>query len=225
MEVTWYGHATAGIRSGEHEFLIDPFFSGNPVAVTDPETLSPDYIIVTHGHADHVADVEDIGKRSGAQLISCPEICGWFAAKGLDNAHEMNIGGYAGFPFGRVKFTPAFHSSSLPDGTYGGMPMGVLLELDGRNVYHAGDTALFSDMELIGAAGLELAFLPIGGNFTMGPEEALDAVRLLRPKTVVPIHYDTFPPIRQDAEAFRRLVEEQTDARCLVPEPGATFSI
>jgi len=225
MEITWYGHATTGVRSGEQELLIDPFFTGNPVAVTDPDSLNTSFIIVTHGHADHVGDVENIGRRTGAQLVSCPEICGWFAAKGIDNAHEMNVGGSADFPFGRVTFTQAFHSSSLPDGSYGGMPMGVVLTLGGRRIYHAGDTALFSDMRLIGAGGLDLAFLPIGGNFTMGPEEALEAVKLLEPQTVVPIHYGTFPPIEQDAEAFRQLVEQETDARCLVPEPGGSFRL
>lgn len=223
--VTWHGHATVSLTDGESDILIDPFFSGNPSAVTAAADHDPDFIVVTHGHGDHVTDVAEIGRRSGAQLISNPEICGWFAGQGLENSSQMNIGGWAPYTFGRLKFTPAWHSSSLPDGTYGGMPMGVLLEVGGKNVYHAGDTALFSDMTLIGQVGLDLALLPIGSNFTMGPDEALEAVRLLKPDLVVPIHYNTFPPIRQDAAEFARRVEAETGSRCLVPAVSEAFEL
>ena len=137
----------------------------------------------------------------------------------------MNIGGSYDFPFGRVQFTPAWHSSSFPDGTYGGMPMGVLIESEGKRIYHAGDTALFSDMTLIGQNGLDLALLPIGSNFTMGPKDALEAVKLLKPKRVVPIHYNTFPPIKQDPEAFKAAVERHTDTECIILNAGEVLPI
>lgn len=206
VKATWHGHATVSLEADGHTLLIDPWFDGNPAAVSDGSKLDPDFIIVTHGHADHVGDVATTARRSGARLISSPEICDWFGAQGVEDSAAMNIGGWTRFPFGRIRFTPAWHSSSLPDGTYGGMPMGVVIELAGRRIYHAGDTALFSDMKLIGNEGLDLAFLPIGSNFTMDPVQAAEAAELLRPGTVVPIHYNTFPPIRQDAAAFSELL-------------------
>ena len=137
----------------------------------------------------------------------------------------MNPGGATEFPFGKVNFTPAWHSNSFPDGTYGGMPMGVVIESDGKRLYHAGDTALFSDMALIGQKGLDLALLPIGSNFTMDPEDALQAVKLLKPKQVVPMHYNTFPPIEQDPEAFKKAVESETDAECVVLQAGEVLTL
>lgn len=222
IRITWHGHATVSLEAGGHTLLIDPFLTDNPSAITTAASLEPDFVLLTHGHADHVADAADILRRTGALLISTPEITGWFEAQGVGNSHAMNIGGFTDFPFGRLKLTPAWHSNSLPDGSYGGMPTGLLLELDGRRVYHAGDTALFSDMKLIGEGGLDLAFLPIGSNFTMGPAEALQAVKLLNARSVVPIHFNTFPAIEQDAAAFARQVE-QNGARCLLPQPGEPF--
>lgn len=219
MKLTFLGHAAVRIEAGEHEILIDPFLKENPRAALGPDDVSPDYIVLTHGHGDHVGDTVELAERTGATVVSCPEICGWLGERGVES-HAMNIGGPYQFPFGSVRFTPAWHSSSLPDGTYGGMPMGVVLEVGARRVYHAGDTALFSDMALIGELGLDVALLPIGGNFTMGPECAVRAAKLLRARRVVPIHYDTFPVIRQDAHAFKRKVEEETDSECVVLEPG-----
>jgi L-ascorbate metabolism protein UlaG (beta-lactamase superfamily) len=224
VELIYLGHAGFCIRTAGHEVLIDPFLSGNPLAKHTPEDFSPSFVVLTHAHGDHVGDTEAIAKRSGAKVVSSVEIVNHLSKRGLEGL-GMNLGGSHAFPFGMVKFTPAWHSSSFPDGTYGGMPMGVVLTLEGKRLYHAGDTALFGDMALIGRQGLELAMLPIGDHFTMGPEDALEAVKLLRPKRVIPIHYTTFEPIRQDASAFKTAVEREPDSVCEVLEPGATLEL
>src|SRR5690606_932403 len=171
-----------------------------------------DFILVTHGHEDHVADVEAIAKRTGALLIGVYEICQWFQKRGVTNTLGMNLGGSTKQPFGRLKLTLAHHSSTMPDGSPGGNPAGLLLWLEGATVYFAGDTALFSDMERIGQAGLDLAVLPIGDLFTMGPEDSIEAIKLLKPKRVLPTHYNTWPPIAQDAEAWAEAVRRETSA-------------
>ena len=224
MELAYLGHSAFKLSLDGHELLIDPFLSGNPRSSAAPEDCSPSHILLSHAHGDHVGDTEAIARASGAMVVSSAEIAGYYAAKGL-RGHGMNIGGCFAFPFGRVRFTPAWHSSSFPDGTYGGMPMGIVLEVAGLRLYHAGDTALFADMSLIGEGGLDLALLPIGDNFTMGPEDALGAVRLLKPKRVIPIHYGTFPLIEQDPQVFKRLVEAQSDSECVILEPGAVLPL
>ncbi len=224
MTFHFLGQSGFSVRIGEHELLIDPFLTGNDLAVDKPDDFSPSHILLTHGHADHYGDTEEIAERSGATVVSSFEIAQYLEQKGI-GAHGMNPGGSFAFPFGRVKFTPAWHSNSLPDGTYGGMPMGVVLELEGKRIYHAGDTGLFSDMALIGRGGLDAALLPIGDNYTMGPEDALEAVKLLNPKRVVPMHYNTFPVIEQDPEAFKRSVESETDARVTVLQPGEALEL
>ncbi len=224
MQLHYIGHSAVELSGSFGSLLIDPFITGNPVASAEPEALNPSHIILTHAHGDHIGDTESIARRCGAVVVSSFEIVNYFSARGIAG-HGMNPGGGHQFPFGHVKFTPAWHSSSFPDGTYGGMPMGVVLELDGLRLYHAGDTALFGDMALIGRAGLDLALLPIGDNYTMGPDDALEAVRLLKPKRLVPIHYNTFDLIRQDAAAFKRRVELETDAECLVLQPGESTTL
>ena len=224
MKFTYYGHSTFHLETEGHSILIDPFISGNPHTDISPEAFSPSHIILTHAHGDHVGDTEAIAKRSGATVVSSFEIANYFGAKDL-TTHPMNPGGSRTFAFGKVKFTPAWHSSSFPDGTYGGMPMGVVIESSGKRAYHAGDTALFSDMSLIGRGGLDAAFLPIGSNFTMGPDDALEAAKLLQAKRIIPIHYNTFDPIKQDAEAFKRAVEQETDSACLVLKAGEVLDL
>lgn len=212
------------VRIGEHELLIDPFLTGNDKAVDKPEDFSPSYIILTHAHGDHYGDTEAIAKRSGATVISSFEVVTYLGKKDIQG-QPMNVGGQATFPFGTVKYTPAWHSNSLPDGTYAGMPSGIILGLEGKRIYHAGDTALFSDMALIGRGGLDLAILPIGDMLTMGPDDAVEAVKLLQPKQVIPVHYNTFPFIEQDANAFKKKVESETDASVTVLQPGESLEL
>jgi L-ascorbate metabolism protein UlaG (beta-lactamase superfamily) len=212
VKLTFLGHAAAALQIGSHEVLVDPFLTGNPKAAVEADTLSPQTIVITHAHADHVGDALAIAERCGATIVSAVEIVGKLQRDRVPGGHGKaafvgaNLGGRVAMPFGSLRFTPAWHSSSFQDGTYGGMPMGVLFEFGDLRVYHAGDTALFGDMALIGRHGLDLALLPIGGHYTMDPEEALEAVRLLRPRHVVPIHYGTFGLIEQDPLAFRDAV-------------------
>jgi L-ascorbate metabolism protein UlaG (beta-lactamase superfamily) len=219
-ELTWLGHGTWSINSAGCDLLLDPFLDDNPSCPVRSDQVAADFILVSHGHFDHIADAEKIARRTGATVIGTFEICQWLAAKGIENTHPMNIGGGHDFPFGRVKLTIAQHTSMLPDGANGGDPCGFLLSLDGGNVYFACDTGLFLDMQLIGRAGLELAVLPIGDNFTMGPDDALEAVKMLKPRRVVPVHSGTWPVIAQDADAWADRVNAETDAKPIVLEPG-----
>ncbi len=225
VKVTWYGHACFLIESAGHRLLTDPFLSGNPLAPVGANEVAADYILVSHGHGDHVGDTVAIARRTGATVISNFEIVTWLQEQGLQNLHAQHIGGGFDHPFGRLKLTLALHGSGLPGGRDGGNPTGFLLELQGRRIYHACDTGLFSDMALIGEGGLDLAILPIGDNFTMGPDDALRAVKLLRPGQVVPIHYNTFDVIKQDPHAFAARVAAETDATCVVLAPGACIAL
>ncbi|MFU8892415.1 MAG: metal-dependent hydrolase [Luteolibacter sp.] len=205
MKITYLGHSGFLIETASSRIAIDPFLTGNPVATMKASDVKCDYLILTHGHEDHSGDAEEIAKANDATLIANHEIAMFFAAKGVAKTHGMNPGGGFHFPFGRVKMTVAHHSSSMNAGAntlYMGVACGVVIEADGLRVYHAGDTALFSDMRLIARGGIDLALLPIGDNYTMGPDDALDALELLKPSITVPIHYNTWPPIAQDAEKF-----------------------
>jgi L-ascorbate metabolism protein UlaG (beta-lactamase superfamily) len=184
-----------------------------------------DYVLISHGHDDHLGDGVEIARRTGATVISNHEICRWLGEQGVEKRHTLHIGGGYDFPFGRVKLTIAHHGSMLPDGSYGGNPAGFLLTLAGKKIYHACDTGLFYDMKLIGEEGLDLAILPIGDNYTMGPDDALRAVKLLEPKVVIPIHYDTFDLIRQDPQSFARRVEAETPARVVILRPGESHRL
>ncbi len=225
-KLTWYGHATLGLETGGKHILIDPFFSGNPSAPVSANSVQADYILVTHGHGDHVGDTVAIAKRTGATVISNFEICNWLNGQGVRNTHAQHLGGGFKHPFGYLKLTLALHGSALPDGSYGGNPAGFLLTTnDGKKIYLAGDTGLFGDMQLIGDEGLDLAVIPIGDNFTMGPEDALRAVKLLRPKVVIPIHYGTWGLIDQDATAWAARVKAESGADVFVLQPGKSFSL
>lgn len=207
ISLTFLGHSAWRIQHRDVDILIDPFITGNPAATIKASELSPTHIILSHAHGDHLGDTVEIAKRSGAQVIAVFELAEWLTKQGCD-AWGMSIGGGRDFDFGRVKFTLAHHGSSLPDGGYAGSPAGILLTLDGRTIYHAGDTALFLDMKLIGEMNaIDVAILPIGDNFTMGIDDAVRAAEMLQPKLVIPMHYNTFPPITADPEEFRTKLE------------------
>lgn len=224
MRYTWYGHGTGLLEIDGTRVLVDPFFTGNPAAAIQAEAAACDFILVTHGHGDHVSDLVAVGKRTSAQVISNFEIATWAQNQGL-TAHGQSIGGGHTFPFGYVKLTQAQHGSAMPDGTYGGQPAGFLITAGGQKVYLAGDTGLFGDMQLIGDEGLDLAVLPIGDNFTMGPDDALRAAKLVRARHYIPVHYNTWPLIAQDAEAWARRVRSETGAEAHVLKPGESFGL
>jgi L-ascorbate metabolism protein UlaG (beta-lactamase superfamily) len=220
----WYGHATHGLETDGHKLVIDPFFTGNPAASTTAEAVEADFILVSHGHGDHVGDTVDIAKRTGAMIVTIHEIAGWLNGQGIDKVHGQHLGGGYKHPFGYLKLTLALHGSGLPDGSYGGNPCGFLLTTnDGKKIYMAQDTGLFGDMTLIGEEGIDLAILPIGDNYTMGPDDALRAVKMIKPKTVVPIHYNTWELIQQDPNAWAERVEKETDVKVVVLKPGESL--
>jgi L-ascorbate metabolism protein UlaG (beta-lactamase superfamily) len=217
VSITWHGHATLSLNVDGTKLVIDPFFDGNPAAKTKAADVAADYILLTHGHGDHIADALPIAHRTGATIIANFEICNWINAQGYEKVHSQSIGGGFNHPFGRVKMTQAIHGSALPDGSYGGMPGGFLLTVGGKKIYIAGDTALFSDMALIGAAGLDLAVLPIGDNYTMGPDDSLIALEYLNTTAVIPVHYNTWPLIAVDVAAWAEQVTANSTVRPIVP--------
>ena len=200
MKVTYYGHACFGAQVGGKTLLFDPFITGNELAkAIDVKKVPADYVLITHGHSDHLADAAEIAKRTGATIVSNYEVTIWFNHQGLHKTHPLNHGGGWGFEFGRVKFANAIHSSSLPDGSYGGNPGGFVIESAEGNFYYSGDTALTMDMKLIGeSTRLTFAALPIGDNFTMGVDDAIKAAEFVRCREILGLHYNTFPPIKID---------------------------
>lgn len=219
----WLGHGCWLLAVGGKSILLDPFLDDSPTAPVKADTVKPDFVLISHGHFDHVADAASILNRTGATLVANFEICEWLGKQGVKNAQPMNIGGGIDLPFGRVKMTIAHHSSVLPDGTGGGSPGGFLLTLSDATIYFACDTGLFQDMKLIGDVGLDLAVVPIGDRFTMGPDDAVAAVKLLKPRRVVPTHYNTWPPIEQDAAAWAERIKSETKAEPIVLTPGDTI--
>lgn len=213
IDVTWCGHATFLLNVGDTKVVIDPFLNENPSSDRKSAEVDADVVLLTHGHFDHVADAAEITNRCQAKLVANYEIATWFTSQhDVADAVGMNLGGWVELPFGRAKMTVAHHSSQLPDGSYGGNPGGFLIEAEGKRLYFAGDTALFSDMSLIADGGLDLAVLPIGDLFTMGPADSIAAAKILNAKHVVPCHYGTWPPIEQDVQAWSERISAETES-------------
>jgi L-ascorbate metabolism protein UlaG (beta-lactamase superfamily) len=225
IKLTWYGHAAFALDIKGTTVLVDPFLTGNPLAPISADKVKADYILITHGHGDHIGDTIAIAKRTGAMVISNFEICAWLQAQEVSHTHGQHIGGGFLHPFGYLKLTIAHHGSVLPDGTYGGTPCGLLLSTEDKKIYFAGDTGLFYSMRLIGEEGINLAILPIGDNYTMGPDDALRAVKLIDPRIVMPIHYDTFEVIKQDPHIWAERVRAETSSEPIVLKPGESYEL
>jgi L-ascorbate metabolism protein UlaG (beta-lactamase superfamily) len=226
MEITWLGHSTFLLEEGGTRVLIDPFLSGNPKAARQPDEVECDVILQTHGHVDHMLDTVAIAKRTGATVVAIVELANELTAKGVEDVRDPNLGGTVTFDWGWVKLVPAWHTGTTPDGTVH-TPAGLLVKLGDTVVYHLGDTALFGDLQLYGRRGdgVDVALVPIGGHYTMDRFDAVTAVELVAPTTVLPCHYDTFPPIETDVQAFKADVEAQTGATVVVLDPGGVHSV
>jgi len=219
LTLTFFGHAGFALSDGHHTLLIDPYLTGNPVARHKATDVRCDYIALTHGHSDHLGDTVAIAKRTNATVIGAFEMCNYLGEQGITNTEPGNPGGRIVTPFGWVAFTHAFHSSSF-EGRYLGMPCGLVVQMGGATIYHCGDTGLFGDMRLIGEVYRpDIALIPIGDRFTMGPELATRAAEMIAPKVAIPMHYDTWPPIAQDPKAF---APKNVEVR--VMEPGEQWS-
>ncbi|MHB1191484.1 MAG: metal-dependent hydrolase [Longimicrobiales bacterium] len=222
--LTYHGHSACTLETDDGtRLVIDPFFDDNPSCRVRAADVPADYVLASHGHGDHFSDCIPLARRTGATVIGTFELVSFCLERGVKNGHGMNVGGGHDFPFGRVKLTPALHTGTVAgdtEGTHGGGCVGFLVEFAGKRVYHAGDTALTMDMMLL-KGQVDVALLPIGDNFTMGPDDAVRAVEMIGPKVVIPIHYDTWPVIAQDPEAFRAKVGNRAVVEILAP--GSTY--
>ncbi len=236
MEIKFHGHACFELSEGDVTVVTDPFFKpNNPSAVVSAEEVEPTHIAITHGHADHVADAVGLAKRTGAHCVAMVELAEWLSGRGVESVSDPNLGGTVRFDWGWIKLVPAWHTNTLPGtpdalfsaehGTAIGVPAGLLINLGGKTVYQTGDTCLFGDMKLIAERNpVDVALMPIGGHYTMDRHDAVVAADFIGAKTVIPMHYDTFPPIETDSAAFKADVEAQTSSRVVLLKPGETHS-
>jgi L-ascorbate metabolism protein UlaG (beta-lactamase superfamily) len=231
MEIKFHGQACFEISDGSATLLTDPFLKpNNPIAVATAEEVEATHIAISHGHVDHIADALPVAKRTGAHCVAVVEIAHWLQSKGVEEVSDPNLGGTVEFDWGWIKLVPAWHTSTIPgsgddpmnpeDGISIGTAAGLLINIDGKTVYHAGDTCLFSDMKLIAERNpIDVALLPIGGHYTMDRHDAVVAADFVGAATVIPMHYDTFPPIETDAEAFKSDVEKETKSKVEILKP------
>jgi L-ascorbate metabolism protein UlaG (beta-lactamase superfamily) len=227
MDIRYIGHATFELSDGSSRVLVDPFLApNNPAADVSADEVDPTHILITHGHADHTADAVAVAKRTGAHCVALVELAHWLGGQGVENVSDPNLGGTVEFDWGWVKLVQAFHTGTLPDGTVVGGQAGLVINIGGTTVYHLGDTCLFSDLRLIAErTPVDVALIPIGGHYTMDRHDAVVAADLIGAGTVIPIHYNTFPPIETDTEAFKSDVESKTSSQVVILEPGDTHSI
>ena len=222
MQINFIGHATFELVDGDTRILIDPFLApNNPAAKVSADDVDPTHILITHGHQDHLADAVAVAKRTGAPCVAITELAGWLGEQGVEDVTDPNLGGTVEFDWGSVKIVPAWHTSTTPDGTVIGTAAGLIITFAGKTIYHLGDTCLFSDLKLIAERHpLDVALVPIGGHYTMDRDDAAYACGMLGAGTVIPCHYNTFPPIETDAEAFKADVESQSSSEVVILEPG-----
>jgi L-ascorbate metabolism protein UlaG (beta-lactamase superfamily) len=226
MEIKFHGHACFELGDGDTTVLVDPFLApNNPKAVATAEDVEPTHIAISHGHADHIADAVAVAKRTGAHCVAIVELVNWLGSQGVEETTDPNVGGTVEFDWGYISLVPAWHTNTTPDGTAIGLSTGLLVKIGETTVYHTGDTSLFGDMRLIAErSDVDVALLPIGGHYTMDRRDAVIAAELIGAPTVIPMHYDTFPPIETDVEAFRSEVEEKTSSKVVILQPGETHS-
>jgi L-ascorbate metabolism protein UlaG (beta-lactamase superfamily) len=226
MEIKFHGHACFELSEGDTTVLVDPFLApNNPKAEATAEDVEPTHIAISHGHADHIADAVAVAKRTGAHCVAVVELVNWLGSQGVEQTTDPNIGGTVEFEWGYISLVPAWHTNTTPDGTAIGISTGLLVKIGETTVYHAGDTCLFGDMKLIAQrSDVNVALLPIGGHYTMDRRDAVIAAELVGAPTVIPMHYDTFPPIETDVEAFKSEVEEKTSSQVVVLAPGESHS-
>jgi L-ascorbate metabolism protein UlaG (beta-lactamase superfamily) len=225
VDIRFLGHSCFELTEGDTRVLMDPFLTGNPKAAASHGDLEPTHIFLTHGHPDHYGDIVDIAKRTGAQVVTIAEIAGELGEAGVENLSDPNLGGTVEFDDVWVRLVPAWHTSTTPNGT-ASVPAGMVVGLGGKVVYHLGDTALFSDLRLVGERNpVDVALMCIGGHYTMDRHDAVAAAELVGATTIIPCHYDTFPPVETDSQAFKAEVESKTSSKVELLQPGETLSV